>query len=355
MQPKKIMLAALLAGLMLPALAESGQPPPQAPQPPQPGQPPQPPAAPAPPRLQALDRLIVSSPMGRKVVRNAPYSAEAVTERMQTLADGNQIVTRQSTLSYRDSAGRTRQDVQDDKGEVRTITITDPVDGATFILNPRQKTGTKVPAPRELAPLAADAARARVEQLRAEGKLPAAREGRDGVKPAAKEALKDGGQEFIVKRVERTNADTRVQVQENIRIQINNNQGVNGNTMQMRVAPVIAGALGDSRWSAKPSNKDLGSKEIDGVKANGKLRSYEIPAGEVGNRNPIVVTDESWYSPELQITVYTRHSDPRSGDRIYRLAGLKREEPAASLFTVPPDYSIKDVMLSVRKAVEEKK
>jgi hypothetical protein len=40
--------------------------------------------------------------------------------------------------------------------------------------------------------------------------------------------------------------------------------------------------------------------------------------------------------------VYTKHSDPRSGDTVFRLDNLKREEPAANLFSVPSDYTVKD-------------
>ena len=45
----------------------------------------------------------------REIVKNAPYSAEAVTDRTQVLMDGNRIVRKSVTLLARDSAGRTRQ------------------------------------------------------------------------------------------------------------------------------------------------------------------------------------------------------------------------------------------------------
>ena len=44
------------------------------------------------------------------VVKNAPYSAEAVTETVQTLADGNRIVRKNSVAQYRDGEGRTRRE-----------------------------------------------------------------------------------------------------------------------------------------------------------------------------------------------------------------------------------------------------
>jgi hypothetical protein len=37
-----------------------------------------------------------------------------------------------------------------------------------------------------------------------------------------------------------------------------------------------------------------------------------------------------------------RAPDPRTGDDVYRLTAIRREEPAASLFTPPPDYTIRD-------------
>jgi hypothetical protein len=86
---------------------------------------------------------------------------------------------------------------------------------------------------------------------------------------------------------------------------------------------------------------ELGSKDFDGVKAEGKRTTWTIPAGEIGNRNPINVTSESWYSPELQVTVYSRYNDPRTGESIYRLAKIKRGEPSADLFRVPADYEIR--------------
>src|SRR4029078_1952883 len=93
----------------------------------------------------------------------------------------------------------------------------------------------------------------------------------------------------------------------------------------------------DARWSAKSVTKDLGTRDFAGIKAEGKLRSYEIPAGAIGKRNPILGACETWMAPDLQVTVYTKHSDPRSGDFIFRLENVKREEPAAALFPVSAD------------------
>lgn len=252
-----------------------------------------------------------------KVVKNAPYSAQAVSEKVQSLPDGNQITVRNTTTFYRDSAGRTRTEMATQDGELRNITIRDP-EGVTYILRPQDKTATKIDAPRRRAAAAGEHVRQRIEILRKEGKLP---EGREAI---------------IVKRVERATEAA----------------GERGHGFGLGM---IAGAFGDREWASKAATRELGTREFNGVKAEGKMRSYEIPAGEVGNRNPIVVTHETWYSPELQITMYTKHSDPRTGENTYRLDNLKREEPAASLFAVPSDYTVREMRTRVEMRKEEKK
>ena len=77
------------------------------------------------------------------------------------------------------------------------------------------------------------------------------------------------------------------------------------------------------------------------MKAEGTSTTWIIPAGKIGNRNAITVMRESWYSPELHVTVYSRHSDPRTGESIYRLANIRRGEPAADLFKVPEGYKVR--------------
>ena len=99
----------------------------------------------------------------------------------------------------------------------------------------------------------------------------------------------------------------------------------------------------------KGTTASLGTKAFDGVKAEGKQTTWTIPAGQVGNRAPINVTSETWYAPDLQVTVYTRYNDPRTGESIYRLAAIKRAEPSSDLFKVPADYKVKG------KRAEEKR
>jgi hypothetical protein len=87
---------------------------------------------------------------------------------------------------------------------------------------------------------------------------------------------------------------------------------------------------------------DLGSQNINGVTAQGKSIVHTIPAGEMGNVKPVVSTSETWYSPDLQIAVMAKHSDPRFGSSVYTLTNIQRGDPPAALFQVPSDYTIQD-------------
>lgn len=265
-----------------------------------------------------------------KIVKNAPYSAQAISEKIQSLPDGNQITSRNTAMVYRDSAGRTRREMSTEDGEVRTIMIRD-ADGSMYILRPADKTATRIAAPREMAGLAREKARERIEQLRKEGKLP------EGGRVIVKEVERDGEHKDVRIRIAQPGAEAALATRE----------------LSAQLGPIIAGAVGDAKWSAKAARRDLGTREFSGVKAQGQQRSYEIPAGEIGNRDPITVSSETWTSPELQMLVYHKRSDPRSGDMVYRLEDLKRDEPAANLFTVPSDYTVTEAGRQKRTAIKK--
>ncbi|OIJ43474.1 MULTISPECIES: hypothetical protein [Massilia] len=275
---------------------------------------------------------------GAGIVKNAPYSAEAVSESMQRLADGNQIVNTSRSMQYRDGAGRTRTEVHGDDGEVRTITISDPVEGARWILNPQRKSATRLDMTSELARAEADAARAAATQARR-----AADQARERIDQLRREGKLPEGTHIIVKDVQRGAQPTEV------RVRVAEPMPA-ARAMSAQIAPLIIGAVNDGKWSAKAVTRELGGRDFSGLRAEGNQRSYTIPAGEIGNRAPIEVSSETWYSPELQVTVYHKRSDPRSGDVVYRLDKLKRGEPPAALFSVPSDYTVRDPLkVSSRK------
>jgi hypothetical protein len=116
------------------------------------------------------------------------------------------------------------------------------------------------------------------------------------------------------------------------------------NTAVIVTGPTSGEGATFMRHSSKHEAKTekLEARSFDGVTAEGTRTTVTIPAGDIGNEQPIQIVDEHWSSPELQITVMTRHSDPRSGETTYRLTNISRAEPAAALFQVPSDYTVKE-------------
>jgi hypothetical protein len=88
--------------------------------------------------------------------------------------------------------------------------------------------------------------------------------------------------------------------------------------------------------------QDLGVRTIEGVRAQGTRTTTTIPAGAIGNLQPINIVSERWFSPELQMPVLVTRRDPRNGDTTYRLANIQRGEQPDALFTVPSWYEVVD-------------
>jgi hypothetical protein len=89
--------------------------------------------------------------------------------------------------------------------------------------------------------------------------------------------------------------------------------------------------------------EDLGTDSLNGLPAKGTRHTLTLTAKASGAGEPVEVVDEYWYSEDLHINLLVRHSDPRTGVQTVGVSGLKREEPPASMFQVPPGYKILDV------------
>lgn len=257
---------------------------------------------------------------GGKVVKGVPYSAQAVTESVQTLADGNRIVHKNSAQVYRDSEGRTRRDQTVGAigpyaaagDPIQTFFINDPVSGTNYILDPRSKVARKLPRMEW---------RWRTEERPGSGSNAAPRAGERVVKEREAET-----QSFVFTAP----------------------AAPPGGGVGVRVPgiPPPPGEeahfefFGSSKAEAK--TEKLEARNIEGVQAEGTRITTTIPAGDIGNEQPIQIVDERWYSNELQVVVMTRHSDPRFGETTYRLTNVQRGEPNASLFQVPSDYTVKE-------------
>jgi hypothetical protein len=104
-----------------------------------------------------------------------------------------------------------------------------------------------------------------------------------------------------------------------------------------------ASPAGMPGWQGRTdvTTTSLGTQTINGVQADGTRYTRTIPAGQIGNEKPIVITTERWYSADLQTTVMTKRSDPRTAETVFQLTNIQRQEPDASLFQVPSDYTVK--------------
>ena len=227
-----------------------------------------------------------------RTVKGAPYSAEATTEFTQALADGNRIIRKSSTRIYRDSDGRTRREpvaVAQGAHEEQSITISDPLAGTSLILDPQSRTAYPM--------------KTVVAVRTADGKLDAERR-----------EVATGGRAAIRMRTPAPEA-----------------------VVAARIHVADAPVRGESK------REDLGTQTIEGVAAHGTRTTTTIPAGAIGNEQPLTIVSEQWFSPDLQVLVLTRHSDPRSGETVYRLGNIVRSEPDRGLFEVPADYTIKEL------------
>ncbi len=82
-----------------------------------------------------------------RMVKGAPFSADIVSETIQTLPDGNRIVQRSEGRIYRDSQGRTRNERTFQMGgsseQRQVINIIDPVTNASYSLDPETRIARK--------------------------------------------------------------------------------------------------------------------------------------------------------------------------------------------------------------------
>jgi hypothetical protein len=226
-----------------------------------------------------------------EVVTAAPYTATAITESTQVLADGNRIVNKTSSFVARDSQGRTRRETDLHRigtmqvDSPKTVFINDPTAHTQYIFSPGGE-ATKV--------------------IRSEGTWKESPQILDlrGNDLRGNDLRSDKGERRINEKV-----IVKMQGSHNVQQSKESNEQV--------------------------KHEDLGTQTIEGVLAQGKRETVTIPAGQIGNERPIEIVTETWFSPELHTMVLRKHSDPRLGDSTYRLADIKRNEPDASLFQPP--------------------
>ncbi|MBC7924719.1 MAG: hypothetical protein H7039_03605 [Bryobacteraceae bacterium] len=223
-----------------------------------------------------------------EVVKSAPYSAEATTETVQTLQDGNRIVHRDSTTIARDGQGRTRRDLTmpllpglSAADAPKLSFIFDPAANISYTLDHNSKT---------------------VRKMTGQGA---------SVHFSTKS---DSGATAVI--------DTHVVTKDR--------PSANRMVFMRTESPDAKGGKTES----------LGKQTIEGVLAEGTRSVTTIPAGQIGNERAIEVVNERWYSPQLKTVILSRHTDPRQGETTYKLTNLRLGEPSPGLFEVPANYTV---------------
>jgi hypothetical protein len=243
----------------------------------------------------AAGGMFFSSEVSRngKPVTGAPYTATASTEITQILGDGNRIVNNTSASLARDNQGRTRR--EETMGMVgpwqvnapKLVFISDPASQTNYVLDPGKQIASvlKVPPPGEMPPL-------------------------PGPPPGSPDSPAPGMHVSVMSQSD-------------------------GNVTYLQ--------KGSPDQSEDVKTESLGVQTMEGVSVEGKRTTRTIPAGQIGNVQPIESVSEVWFSPDLQVVVMSKHSDPRFGETIYQLTGIQRAEPDHSLFEVPPGYKIQNM------------
>jgi hypothetical protein len=235
--------------------------------------------------IQTLSFTTPDATFERTLVKGAAFSADAFTEHYQTLADGNRMGRKSTAHIYRDAAGRTRREhelganaLAPDGQPPRLIIINDPIDRVNYVLDTQASTAQKMVLP-----------------------------------PAE-----------VMEAMQRS---------------------MGSNAPFSVLMPTSAAhrrmAEGDNAPPPpKPERTKLPAQTIEGVTAEGTRTTLTIPAGTFDNEQPLLITHEEWYAPELQMIVLMKHNDPRFGETTYRLTNILRGEPAAELFQLPQGYRV---------------
>lgn len=233
---------------------------------------------------------------GEAPVKGAPYTADSVTEHVQTLADGNRITQSNKSKFARDGEGRTRREstilglgrVGQTEAPVVSVFIDDPVAKVQYTLDAERKVAMKHKS--------------------------------------------EGGRQV---RIDATATAGSVQIEDMVvERKVMAAGAVPAQRVEMRM---------HTRMDGNAKTEDLGVRNIEGVSAKGTRTVMTIAAGEVGNDRPMEVVTETWFSDQLKAVVLTKHSDPRSGEMTTKLTNVQLGEPSKSLFEPPADYKVEEV------------
>jgi len=228
----------------------------------------------------------IEHPFGDKLVKGAPFSAQVILESSQTLSSGVHLSHKSTGTIYRDGEGRTRQELPRD-GAPEIVLINDNIAGVRYSLHMFQHTVSKV----------------------------------------------DVSQAHLNQELEMRARSIRE----------------NEEREQMEKANAMKSQAAQRRSEPQRKVESLGTQTFEGVQAEVTRFTITIPAGNEGNDQAFDIVSERWYSPELQVVVMGKRSDPRNGETVYRLANINRSEQSHSLFEAPSDFTVTEQKMEMRR------
>ena len=244
----------------------------------------------------------------RPTIAGAPYSAERISEHVQTLADGTHITqTIPLVKVYRDSMGRIRVERPAFRGPVERranwlegriiVEINDPVAHARYVFSLEEPIAHRQELPADSSGFS-----------RRPGNAPLG--GTTGVVAVADDLDDSVPPPPPANRAPLPSTGARQRINNPEHLQI--------------------------------TKEDLGTQTIEGVEAEGKRQTLTWPADAIGNDRPIMNMSEIWTSPALKEVILRKSEDPRYGEHTFKLVNINRSEPDPSLFEPPPGYTVKD-------------
>ena len=277
-----------------------------------------------------------------RIVKGAPFSAEAISESVQILQDGNRITRRITEKLYRSSDGKFRRESNGMVpgiagfwfGYGSDITILKPDLGEGFFINSKDRTYRVMMLSTNLPTLL----------------LPKYRGKANGDETSSKAIIAGKADLTAGKPRDAQPPQTISSATTSVTLSVTTSDkqqppppppfppGDKAPMLPDNNVLTVTNAYTISAFEGQKT--DLGKRQFDGVEATGTLVTTIIPAGAIGNERPIEITYERWFSPQLGMVVYSRQFDPRFGENIYRLTGIVLSEPDPSLFEIPADYKL---------------
>ena len=280
---------------------------------------------------QGMVRMNMVGAVKGPLVKGMPYSAEEINETNQVLADGTRIHRETKVSVYRDSEGRTRRETPD------SVTISDPVAGTTYVINPKTNSVRKLMMSNTMVYRATGTGGALAGVEPDEPTTFSVRTSGDG-----QANIEINGKQLDPKAV----AEMLAKAKAEGRAEMNHvevftaPQGAAAGALGVMSSTAMAGPIMVRKMAPAGKGEPLGKKNMEGVIAEGMRNVETIEQGAIGNDRPIEIVNEHWYSEELAMTVYSKRSDPRTGEETFRMTNIRRGDPPAYLFQAPAETPV---------------